>query len=315
MNISDKYKLIFFHIPKCAGGSVKKCLGYKNNDLTNMKSGLRQSVLLGVDIAFWNKKVYPEKWKEYEKFTIVRNPWDRVVSIYHFRKKQNDLYKQFPLILGMNAMGGDKLGPDGKDWEFKRWLLSGYKLGFCLNDKLNKININFVDNTKILENKSKKHLSDDKIKEFMDKDSKTLEEAIWNHNWFIPNVILPQKTTRYSSMILDNTPKEVVTPIGRKVVNDFGMIIARERLEWWNQIDLISSPMGKLYVDNILRFEHLENDWNEMFEISGHEPPKLPQNNKSKHKHYSEYYDDETSEFVAQLFENDIKTFGYKFGE
>ena len=71
-------------------------------------------------------------------------------------------------------------------------------------------------------------------------------------------------------------------------------------------------PTEKL-VNYILRFEHLEDMWNRMFEQIGQEPPKLPKKNISKHKHYSEYYDDETRKFVGHLFKKDIEEFGYEF--
>ena len=87
MNISDKYELIFFHLAKCAGKSVVNALEIKNNGKTNKKSGIYNSVALGLDYFYFNKTIYPEKWQNYKKFTIVRNPWDRVVSLYHFRKK------------------------------------------------------------------------------------------------------------------------------------------------------------------------------------------------------------------------------------
>ena len=90
-------------------------------------------------------------------------------------------------------------------------------------------------------------------------------------------------------------------------------IFVRDRIEWWNQIDVISGTYGERLVDYILRFEHLEDMWNRMFEQLGHEPPKLPKKNTSKHKHYSEYYDDETCEFVGHLFKKDIEAFGYEF--
>tara|TARA_Y100000310_G_scaffold217599_1_gene218649 strand:- start:2 stop:862 length:861 start_codon:yes stop_codon:yes gene_type:complete len=283
MNISDKYKLIFFHLPKCAGKSVINALEIKKLDKTNIKTDLKQTTLLGFEQAYWNQKIYPEKWNIYKKFTIVRNPWDRMVSLYHYRKKENDLYKLFPPAFGMNIMGGDRVGPDGKEWDFKRWILSSFVKGLTIDKRAS------FDNEYLSIYKALKY------------DSKTLEEGIEYHRFF----------TEKDNYIKLCSSEETIS-VG--LDNSYGLFVyVRDRIEWWNQIDIISGLYGEKLIDYILRFEHLEEMWNKMFEEIGYEPPKLPKIGACKHKHYSEYYDDETRKFIGRLFEKDIKEFGYEF--
>jgi len=65
--------------------------------------------------------------------------------------------------------------------------------------------------------------------------------------------------------------------------------------------------------DFIGRFENLEEDFEKVCEHLKLPLIKMPHENKTNHKHYSEYYDDETKEIVAKLFKKDIEVFGYKF--
>ena len=66
--------------------------------------------------------------------------------------------------------------------------------------------------------------------------------------------------------------------------------------------------------DHIGRFEDLNVTFlelNSKFKISSF----LPHLFKTNHKHYTEYYDDETREIVAQKYSNDIDYFKYSFNE
>lgn len=74
--INHKYKLIFIHIPRTGGTSIEKALCGK--DWFNIHAPSKHLN------AYSAKKIYSEYWDKYFKFTFVRNPWDRMVSMLKY---------------------------------------------------------------------------------------------------------------------------------------------------------------------------------------------------------------------------------------
>ena len=89
-NINDNY--LFIHIPKTAGRSIQKFL-------TNFPKHEHFSVYEQIN------KIGEQEFLNKFKFTIVRNPWERMVSVWRF--------------FGYN-LGHDKILNDLND--FNRWL-------------------------------------------------------------------------------------------------------------------------------------------------------------------------------------------------
>ena len=64
MIVCEKYKVVFSNIAKCASGSVKRY--FVNQKIDHLTLSYRKF----------------EEYKNYFSFTFVRNPWERMVSIY-----------------------------------------------------------------------------------------------------------------------------------------------------------------------------------------------------------------------------------------
>jgi hypothetical protein len=108
------------------------------------------------------------------------------------------------------------------------------------------------------------------------------------------------------------------------------------------QHDFLYDEAGKLLVDFVGRYESLQADFDKVCARVGIPPTPLPRVNRSmeearldtfrelrkqlrraiwsrerKHTfpHYTEYYDDESREFVGRLFRKDLEAFNYAFDD
>lgn len=81
------------------------------------------------------------------------------------------------------------------------------------------------------------------------------------------------------------------------------------------QTENLINQDGKLICNMLLRFENLQKDFDIVCKKIGLPYQELPHLQKSEHKHYTEYYDDEARQIVAEKYAKDIEYLGYKFGE
>lgn len=105
--ISHQHRCIFIHIPKCAGSSVEQLvwpgprteaelwMGFVDEFHNRHQIGGLQHLLARQVRTEVGAAVYAE----YLTFAIVRNPWDKAVSQFHFMSTRPDLRR----FLGLDA--------------------------------------------------------------------------------------------------------------------------------------------------------------------------------------------------------------------
>ena len=75
--IIDQYKTIFIHIPKNAGTSIET---YFANGSVRIQPSKHADI-------YEIKRKFKNSYKKYKKFTVIRNPYDKMVSWYFYLKK------------------------------------------------------------------------------------------------------------------------------------------------------------------------------------------------------------------------------------
>jgi Sulfotransferase family len=90
---------IFIHIPKCAGTSITTAF-IQAGCVLDFNGPAPLDVRLDFNVLWLHHTparqlrtmVPAAEWKAALKFTVIRNPWDRLVSAFHFRKRHAPVY-------------------------------------------------------------------------------------------------------------------------------------------------------------------------------------------------------------------------------
>lgn len=117
--ISHNKKFVFLHLPKTAGTSINSTL---SNYATYSKSIAYSKHSSLNDIR---NEIGDSKFDEYFKFTIVRNPWDRILSLYFW---------------GIQIKPGKSIQSNWHKDSFDRWIKTTF-----INDRLYNIWPNQID--------------------------------------------------------------------------------------------------------------------------------------------------------------------------
>ena len=72
--INHEHKFIFIHVPRTGGSSIEDQFNYREGREKNKHWTLYD----------WQNHLDKEVFNEYFKFTFVRNPWDRMVSLLKY---------------------------------------------------------------------------------------------------------------------------------------------------------------------------------------------------------------------------------------
>jgi hypothetical protein len=107
-SIYDDLKIVYFETPKCASTSILRCFKphtpYEKEIVINSQPSIELYGFGRQPPVFPCNKI-PEIIHSYFKFTVIRNPWDRLVSAYYefckrfnpFPRRQHVTFEEFVL--------------------------------------------------------------------------------------------------------------------------------------------------------------------------------------------------------------------------
>lgn len=77
MRILFKERIIFTHVPKTAGTSIASALGRRIDGSFSLSHFTPDEAI---------REIFQESWSDFYSFAVVRNPWERYISLYNYQK-------------------------------------------------------------------------------------------------------------------------------------------------------------------------------------------------------------------------------------
>ena len=125
--ISIDKKFIFIHINKTAGTSIKQALQPGRGSLPPREpkrlppGAISQDDIECKDTPHWTydeyKRYFGSSFGDFFKFSVVRNPWDRVVSAYEYERSKHVRFRSWNR-------------PRSNPPSFKEWVIVNYNCNF-----------------------------------------------------------------------------------------------------------------------------------------------------------------------------------------
>lgn len=101
MPIYDKHKMIFIHVPKCAGTSINNYYCPKLQSSYSNPKDFSLKYMFGRELQHITARkmsiLAPVRFRKYFKFAFVRNPYSRIESEYNWRKSWDSLTQKMSL--------------------------------------------------------------------------------------------------------------------------------------------------------------------------------------------------------------------------
>ena len=105
--IWHSHKCVFIHIPKTSGSSV---------EIMFRENGAKYNVKMKHRYASYHAKHHKGAWANFYKFTVVRNPWDRIYSLWFNYKKEGRVKADFHHWLKSLSTNGNSFSKPQVRW-------------------------------------------------------------------------------------------------------------------------------------------------------------------------------------------------------